>query len=150
MANMTVRHSRLAAGLLLATLAAGGCGTVTVTATDPGARLYAGGRMLGRGTGEIRRRGAPETLTITAVTDDGRRSQTVTKREFTGFTLLTGIFTYGICLFACWEYPSAVLVAVPPAPVYMGGGQHGFDAPPPGQDPWLTPPPGWTPKAPAQ
>ena len=105
--------------------------------------------MLGRGTGELRRRGAPESLIITAVTDDGRRSQTVTKREFTGFTLLTGIFTYGICLFACWEYPSAVLVAVPPATPYMGG-QHGFDAPPPGQDPWLTPPPGWTPKAPAQ
>jgi hypothetical protein len=122
--------------------ALGGCGTMRVTAADPSAKLYAGGRMLGRGTGEVKRRGTPETTTIIAMTDDGRRSHTTVKREFTAFTFFTGLFTYGICLFACWEYPSAVFVALP------------AEAPPQNQstpagnadDRWLRPPAGWQPK----
>jgi hypothetical protein len=121
--------------------ALGGCGTMRVTAADPSARLYAGGRMLGKGTGEIKRRGMPESTTITAVTEDGRRSQTVAKREFTAFTFFTGLFTYGICMFACWEYPSDIFIAVPPQPSYQGVGAGNPD------DLWLRPPAGWQPKA---
>lgn len=127
---------------------AAGCGTMTVTSADPTARLYARGRMLGKGTGEIKRRGTPETTVITAVSEDGRRSQAVAKREFTGFTFLTGLFTYGICLFACWEYPSAVFV--PAAPAVAGGsfsvgpgGAAGEAGAQPANDPWLSPPAGW-------
>lgn len=132
---------RRAVCLLLATilLAGTGCGTVVVTSTDPTARLYAGGRMLGRGTGELRRRGTPESTTITAISEDGRRAQTIARREFTGVTFLAGLFTYGICLIACWEYPSVVLVDLPPA-----AAPHQSEY---GSDPWLIPPPGWQPRA---
>ena len=150
------RPTTLLLGSLLATTL--GCGTMTVTAADPQARLYAGGRMLGKGHGEIKRRGTPESTIITAVSADGRRTQAVAKREFTGFTFLTGLFTYGICLFACWEYPSAVYI---PMPVPAAG--SGFDGPagaagasagagaaygaPQAEDPWLKPPAGWQPRA---
>ena len=126
---------------LLAT--ASGCGTMTVTSADPGARLYAGGRMLGKGTGEIKRRGTPESTTIVAVSPDGRRAQMVAKREFTGFTALTGLFTYGICLFACWEYPSAVMVPLPAGGTFEGGDGQALSA---ADDPWLRPPAGWQPR----
>ena len=138
--------------LLAATLVAGaGCGTVTVTSNDLTARLYAGGRMLGRGTGELQRRGTPEKTTIIAVSEDGRRAQTVVKREFTGVTLLGGLLTYGICLIACWEYPSVVLVAFPPLAPYQDAFGQAYEPPHEqgaygsawGNDPWMQPPPGW-------
>jgi hypothetical protein len=119
-----------------------GCGTMQVTAADPSARLYAGGRMLGRGHGEIKRRGTPETTIIIARTDDGRRSQTTVKREFTAFTFFTGLFTYGICLFACWEYPSAVFVALPAQTAEPNQSTPAGNA----DDLWLSPPAGWQPK----
>ncbi|HEY0706335.1 MAG TPA: hypothetical protein VGG33_06035 [Polyangia bacterium] len=134
---------RAPALFLSAVLVSGGCGTVSVMSTDPSARLYAGGRMLGQGTGQLTRRGTPESTTIVAVSQDGRRSQTVVKREFTGFTFLTGLFTYGICLVFCWEYPSVVLVGAPP----QGGYASGSASYAAGPDPWLLPPPGYQPPA---
>jgi hypothetical protein len=124
-------------------LGAGGCGTTMVMTNEPTARVFADGRLIGKGQGEIDQRGTPGSTTVTVQAEDGRRGQTVISRRFTGFTFLTGLFTYGICFFACWEYPSSVMVMVPP-PQYTPA--PGYAAPP-GVDPWLMPPPGWRPKS---
>jgi hypothetical protein len=141
--------ARAVVGLAVA-ISLGGCGTVRITAADPNARLFAGGRSLGRGTGEISRRGMPGSTIIVAVSEDGRRSQTIARREFTAFTFVTGLFTYGICMFACWEYPSDVVVPLAAQPASEALGARRMDAQQ--MDAlWLNPPPGWTPrsKAPA-
>jgi hypothetical protein len=130
-------------------LAAGGCGTTTIVAGDPGARIFADGRLLGRGQGQLTRRGPPGGTTVVVRTDDGRQEQTIIKRQFTALTLLGGLFTYGICLIACWEYPD--MVAVPMASAYHPYGAPPFPgapagyAPPPVVDPWLQPPGGYAP-----
>ncbi|HEY0711420.1 MAG TPA: hypothetical protein VGF45_02010 [Polyangia bacterium] len=138
--------------VLAITLAASGCGTVTVMSADPSARLYAGGRVLGQGSGQLTRRGLPETTTIVAVSHDGQRAQAVVKREFTAVTFLTGLLTYGVCLIACWEYPSVVMVGPPPVP--YGHHPASFYPPPPAgagaPDPWMQPPPGWQPNSSSQ
>jgi hypothetical protein len=142
--------AQMAPALVLATgLVTSGCGTASVMSTDPTARLYAGGRMLGKGTGQLQRRGLPGSTVVVAVSEDGRRSQTIAKREFTAFTFVTGLFTYGVCLIACWEYPSVILVGPPPTP-YAGhpGGYPPAQGAFAGPDPWLQPPAGWQPKEP--
>lgn len=111
-----------------------GCGTTTILTNEPSARIIVEGRMVGRGQGEIGQRGMPGSTTVTVQADDGRRGQAVISRRFTGLTLLTGFFTYGICFIACWEYPSTVMVPLPAAQLTPPGG---------GADPWLMPPPGW-------
>jgi hypothetical protein len=128
-------------GLAVA-ISLGGCGTMRITAADPNAQLFAGGRPLGRGTGEISRRGMPGSTTIIAVSPDGRRGQTTARREFTAFSFITGMFTYGICMFACWEYPSDVYVPLPAQPASPGLGTQQLQQL---DDLWLNPPPGWTP-----
>ena len=128
--------------LLLACGLASSCGTTTIYTTDPGARVIAEGRTLGRGQGQLSRRGFPGSTTVVVRTDDGRQAEAVVRREFTGITLLMGLFTYGVCLVACWEYPDTVFVPLSgvAAPTYQGT--------PAAVDPWLQPPPGW--QAPAQ
>ncbi len=129
--------------LLVSTAASGGCGTTQIFTTDPSARVVADGRPLGRGQGQLTRRGFPGSTNVVARTDDGRQGELRIRREFTGMTMLMGLFTYGVCLVACWEYPDTVLVPVPPP-----AGGHGpapAGAPPAAIDPWLVPPAGWQP-----
>jgi hypothetical protein len=139
-------------GFLVVALGVAGCGTTRIVTSDPTARIFVDGQLLGRGLGELTRRGAPGTTTVTAKTDDGRQEQTTIKRRFTEWTFLGGLFTYGICFVFCWEYPDTVLVSLP-APAHQGpqGGEPpsgGFGAPPQGGavDPWLVAPPGWQPR----
>jgi hypothetical protein len=137
---------RLTAWALLGCVAAAGCGTTNIYTTDPGARVVADGVTLGRGQGQLTRRGFPGSTSVVVKTDDGRQAETVVRRQFTGLTLLLGFFTYGVCLLACWEYPDTVFVPLP------GGAAPGYGpAPagvaPPAVDPWLQPPPGWQPPA---
>jgi hypothetical protein len=134
---MRIGHSIVALGVAISLA---GCGTMRITAEDPGAHIYAGGRALGRGTAELSRRGMPGSTTIIAVSDDGRRAQTIARREFTALTLITGFFTYGICMFACWEYPSDIYLPMPAKPKSMDLGAQQLD------DLWLNPPAGWTPR----
>ncbi len=120
-----------------------GCGTTLIVTNEPGARIWANGRLVGRGQAQIDQRGTPETSTILVKADDGRQERTVIKRRFTGITFLAGIFTYGVCLFACWEYPNSVFVALPPT--MHGPATAGWE-PGGALDPWLVPPPGWRPR----
>jgi hypothetical protein len=125
-------------------LAIAGCGTTDIITTDPGAQIIVDGRHLGRGHGEIAQTGLPETSTVVVVSEDGRRETLVIERHFTGTTLLAGVFTYGICLIACWQYPDTVFVPLPGgAPLIYGQG-----APAP-YDPWLPSSPASQPTSPA-
>jgi hypothetical protein len=144
------RGSRLPALALLASFAlpatlVAGCGTTNIYTSDPGARVIADGQTLGRGQGQLTRRGFPSSTQVVVKTDDGRQGELRIRREFTGVTFLMGLFTYGVCLVACWEYPDTVFIPLP------GGTTPGYGpAPvgaPPAVDPWLTPPPGWHPPA---
>jgi hypothetical protein len=127
--------------LLTLTLAAlCGCGTTYVVTTDPGARVFVDGEMVGKGQGTVTQRGFPGRAQVIVNTEDGRREHTTMSRSFTGTTFLLGLITYGVCWVACWEYPGSVFVDV--------GGQNrpAFTSATPAQDPWLLPPPGWHPR----
>jgi hypothetical protein len=145
-----VRPSRALALLLLLTVGAG-CGTTRIYTTDPGARVVADGRTLGKGQGELTRRGLPGSTNVVVRTDDGRQGELRLKREFTAMTLVMGLFTYGVCLIACWEYPDTVMIPVPMPAGYAPPTMPGYAPPggalPPAADPWLTPPAGWQPPA---
>ena len=139
------RGSRLTALALLALCArfGAGCGTTNIYTSDPGARVMADGQTLGRGQGQLTRRGFPSSTQVVVKTDDGRQGELRIRREFTAVTFLMGLFTYGVCLLACWEYPDTVFIPLPGAP-NPGYGPAPVGAPP-AVDPWLTPPPGWQP-----
>jgi hypothetical protein len=148
---MTLRRSICA--LLLLALGSG-CGSTQILTDDPRARIYADGQMIGRGKGELTRRGFPGSATVVVTSEDGRRETSQVKREFTAATFVFGLVTYGICLVACWEYPSVVFVPIAPQAPYAGGygppGQMPGAQPaagyPPAVDPWLQPPAGYQPK----
>jgi hypothetical protein len=128
--------------LLVPLLAIAGCGTTSIVTTDPRARIMVDGQQVGRGRGEITQTGLPVSSTVFVVTDDGRRQSLVVDRHFTGTTFVLGLFTYGICLVACWQYPDTVFVPLP-AGVPMAYGQSPIP-----YDPWLQPPPRWQPSPP--
>ncbi len=124
------------AALLLASL---GCGTTQIVTAEPTASIFVDGRSVGQGRATIDKRGTPGSARVLVKAPDGRTRESVIQRNFTGFTLLAGLFTYGICLAACWEYPDTVFVALPlPPPVAPSP-----TADAPGADPWTIPPPGW-------
>jgi hypothetical protein len=134
-----------AVAIILAASLLAACGTTQVVPTDPTARVYVDGQMVGKGVGEIRQRGLPGSTQVLVMTDDGRRQQQSISRSFTFVTFLLGFITYGVCWLACWEYPGAVMVNVPPpAGGYVVGATLDSPAGPAG-DPWMQPPPGWQP-----
>jgi hypothetical protein len=141
---MTANINRfLVPALPVLVLAIAGCGTTDIITTDPGARIVVDGLQVGRGHGEITQTGWPGSSTVAVVSEDGRRETRVIQRRFTSTTLLLGMFTDGICLLACWQYPDTVFVPLPGgAPTAYGQG-----APAP-YDPWLQQPPAWQPSSP--
>jgi hypothetical protein len=139
--------------IAILTLAAllGGCGTTYVIPSEPNARVYVDGAMVGKGVGKLPQRGLPGSAAVLVQTDDGRRQHQTVSRSFTLVTFLLGFITYGVCWLACWEYPGSVMVAMPaPAGGYAPppAAAAGFGPPPAAAvDPWLQPPPGWRPPA---
>ncbi|HET6282396.1 MAG TPA: hypothetical protein VFH73_15625 [Polyangia bacterium] len=148
----SVKQGCALAVVLTAALGGAGCGTTSIVATDPGARIFVDNQMIGRGHGEITQRGTPGSATVVVKTDDGRHEQTVIRRKVTGLTLLGALLTYGTCLIFCWEYPDTVLVTLPPpghsSYASTSWGMSGGQGAPPGvvNDPWLQPPQGWSAK----
>jgi hypothetical protein len=142
---MTANINRfLVSALPVLGLAIAGCGTTDIITTDPGARIVVDGVLVGRGQGEITQTGLPESSTVAVVSEDGRRETRVIHRRFTGTTLLLGMFTDGICLIACWQYPDTVFMPLPGgAPTAYGQGA------PACYDPWRQPPATcWQPSSP--
>jgi hypothetical protein len=136
-----------AIALVVAAALLGACGTTHVVPTDPNARIYVDGQMVGQGVGAIRQRGLPGGAQVLVITDDGRRQQQPITRSFTIVTFLLGLITYGVCWVACWEYPAAVMVNVPPPAGGYTLGATAADSAAPARigDPWLQAPPGWRP-----
>jgi hypothetical protein len=127
----------LAAALLVATA---GCGTARIYTNDPDARIYVDGRMVGKGQGEIRRRGMPGSSTIVVKTADGRRTTKQIRRRFTGTTFVIGLFTYATGFLFAWEYPDEFVAVEQPAASAPATSDWGA-----GADDWNQPPPGWSP-----
>jgi hypothetical protein len=141
------------AGLLLAlALAGGGCGSTRIITNDPRARIFADGEMIGQGQGEITLRGPPGGTSVVVATEDGRRQSTQVRRKFTASTAVLGLFTYGVCLLACWEYPSVVYLPIEGVNPYPAYGASSWDPGGPGPasgpaaDPWMQPPAGYQPR----
>jgi hypothetical protein len=132
--------------VVMALLASGaaGCGSTQILTTEPDARIFVDGRALGQGHASIDKRGTPGSTTVVVKTADGRQQQSVVERSFTGTTLVAGLFTYGICLFACWEYPDTVFIPLPESPRATASLPLATAA---AADPWMTPPAGWRPRA---
>lgn len=137
--------------VVLVTALLAGCGTTQVVTSEPSARVYVDGEMVGRGVGQMRTRGLPISAHVLVRAEDGRREQVTVKRSFTVVSFLLGFITYGVCWLACWEYPSTVSVMLPPpaggyAP-YPGAALDAGGAPTPAAraDRWMQPPPGWRP-----
>lgn len=136
------------AALAIAALLAG-CGTTTIRAHGArDAKIYVNGAYAGRGEATIQKRGGAESTTIRVEASDGRTGQKTISRSFTGKTILFAIITYGICALACKEYPEDVEVLLDTHPTGPAAGPGWGDAPG-ASDPWMTPPPGWQPTAPA-
>jgi hypothetical protein len=133
--------------LLVVTLAAlvVGCGTTQIIANDPQAIITVDGVPVGRGVGSVRQTGFPGSAQVSAKTEDGRTTHQTIRRSFGWPAGVLGLFTYGVCFLACWQYPDAVLVNLPPVRVEAAKGWEAPDASSPGADPWLRPPPGWRP-----
>jgi hypothetical protein len=123
-----------------------GCGTTLVVPSDPSARVWVDGEMVGRGQGKVNQRGLPGSATVLVKTEDGRRQQASMSRSFTITTFLLGFITYGVCWLACWEYPGSLLVELPGGPAPDG---YPARAGTPGADPWLQAPAGWQARPPA-
>ena len=130
----------LLATILILAVASGGCGTTSIITNDKHARIFVDGEMVGRGHGTITKRGVFGDTLVIVKAPDGRSERQQISRSFTALTLLFGIFTYGICLFACWEYPDSVYVELDL--LRPSGGSEAA-----GADPWLMPPAGWKPPA---
>lgn len=124
--------------VLTLTIASGGCGTTTVLSNDRQARIFVNGEMIGRGQGTINKRGTSGDAQVVVKTPDGRSERQQISRSFTAMTFVLGLFTYGVCFIACWEYPDTVFVSLEERPQssWEVGGAN---------DPWMQPPPGWTP-----
>jgi hypothetical protein len=119
-------------GLVLAlALAAAACGTTRIVASDRQAAIYIDGELAGRGSAELRRRGGPGAFDVEVRARDGRRASRRVSRSITGTTVVGALFTYGICLLACWELPSEVAIDLPAAP--NGWEEHAAAD----GDPWL-------------
>ncbi|MBT8493775.1 MAG: hypothetical protein KJO07_12000 [Deltaproteobacteria bacterium] len=127
--------------VLCAAAALAGCASTRII-TEPGARIYVDGELVGRGRAEIRRNGMPTTAHVVVKTDDGRKKQLTLKRSFTAGTLAVGALTYGIGLLAFWQHPAGVHISMPKATA-----RTGWDRQKKGGDPWMSPRPvssGWS------
>jgi len=134
--------------LLLGTLAAlsAGCGTTQIVASDPQALITVDGVPSGRGMASVQKTGFPGSVTVQAKTDDGRSAFQPMSRSFGWPAGLFGFFTYGVCFFACWQYPDVVYLVLPSPPRWDApGGWNAAGGPGWYQDPWIMPPPGWRP-----
>ena len=136
--------------LLLATLAglSAGCGTTQIVASDPRALITVDGANVGRGMATVQKTGLPGTARVVAKTEDGRRAVQPMSRSFGWTAGLLGIITYGVCFFACWQYPDTLYLVLPSPSRLDSPGSGGWDVPgAPGQyqDPWLLPPSSWQP-----
>jgi hypothetical protein len=131
----------LVACVLVFTIGAGGCGTTTIVTNDSHAKIFVDGAMIGRGQGGIQKRGMFGDAQVVVKAPDGRRQVQQISRSFTLTTFLLSFITYGVCLVACWEYPDSVYVMLDEVAKGSWGPEAGA------VDPWLSPPPGWTPPA---
>jgi len=144
---MTAFGKRIAIlGSLVALVSLAGCGTTQIIASDPQALILVDGQPLGRGMASVGQTGLPGTVQVVAKTEDGRSVTQPMSRSFGWTAGLLGFVTYGVCFFACWQYPGALYLALPTplapyAPDSVGwntpGASRAF------QDPWTTPPEGW-------
>jgi hypothetical protein len=125
-------RTTLALALALGTAA---CSPTKIVSSDPMATIIADGRM-SKGQLEIGRYGLPGSETVIVRNNAGHEQRAELKRRFTGLTLLTGLFTYGVCLLFCWEYPETLLVQMPTERT-----QSSWDDGP--GDPWLQAPAGY-------
>jgi len=115
-----------------------GCGTSRVVTNDPSANIWANGKLIGRGQASLEQRGMSEETLISVRTDDGRTQNILAKRSMTAFTVLAGLFSYGLCFVFCWEYPDTIFALLPPAGAAVPA------APAAPVDPWLSPPADWS------
>jgi hypothetical protein len=114
-------------GVVLALAALCACGTTQIRTSDPTARIYLDGKLLGRGHAETTRRGPPHTATVTVATDDGRHASLQVARRFTATTLLTTLVSW-VGLATMWELPEDIFLPL------SGGGWDRDD------DVWAAPP----------
>ncbi len=116
--------------LLAAALAA--CGTTRIRTSDPAARVYVDGELVGVGGASIRQRGLPHTATIAVVAPSGARATRTVSRSFTATTAASFLLLSWVGLVAMWELPSEIDVPLPAG--------SSWDDAPAGDDVWSHPP----------
>jgi len=140
----TIHNLALVAGALAVLATSSGCATTSIYASEPGAQILVDGAPVGRGMASVNQTGFPGSVQVTAKTDDGRTVNQTMSRSFGWTAGLLGFITYGVCFIACWQYPSALYLALPPPaadPFGSGFANPGAPgAPRTAVDPWLSPP----------
>jgi hypothetical protein len=132
-------------GTLVALSPLAGCASTQIIASDPQAYITVDGVPLGRGVASISKVGLPGTVQVVAKTPDGRTATQPMSRSFGWTAGVFGFFTYGVCFFACWQYPDSLYVVLPTSRWNGPGAWDAPAGPAQYQDPWLAPPPGWQP-----
>ncbi len=124
--------------VLALSIATAGCGTTTILTNDMSGRITVNGEVVGRGHGEITKRGPWGDATVVVQAPDGRRARRTISRSFTATTFLLGF----ACWLFCWEYPDVVLVNLDTPSNGGNGSAWGpvTGAPTLTVDPWLQAP----------
>jgi hypothetical protein len=121
------------------------CGSTTIRTNRPDATIYVDGEPLGEGEVAIDQTGTSRTARIEVRAPDGRVGYRTIERSITGTTVVTCIFTYGVCCFLCQQYPDEVEIVLAEGPP-PGEGGGGWDD---GGSAWDRPPAGAPTPAPA-
>ena len=106
--------------LVVGASALAGCAHTRIETSDPQARIYVDGELVGRGSVDYdAHMGLPGEMVVEVKTPS-QKVERVVEREFTVTTFVVGLLTYCTGWVWAWEYPDTVVVMLPEAPGASG------------------------------
>lgn len=101
--------------LVVGASALAGCAHTHIETSDPQARIYVDGELIGRGSADYDdHMGLPGDMVVEVQTPT-QKVERVVEREFTVTTFIVGLLTYTTGWLWAWEYPDTVVVMLPQA-----------------------------------
>ncbi len=120
--------------ILILAIIISGCGTTDIYVPHSDVDIYINNVQKGKGTAEITRTGVPKKKHITAKYEGQLVGEKTIKRKFNLLTGIVGLYTYGIGLIFCWQYPNTVYVPVDTEIIYGVNNNRNI---------WMEPPNKW-------
>ncbi len=114
-----------------------GCGTTDIMVNNSNVDIYINGAHKGKGSVAIKRTGPPKKAHIKAKYKGYLVGETTIKRKMTSSTAIIGLFSYGLGLVFCWQYPDFLVVAIKNEMMEQMDSVQG------GKNIWMAPPGKW-------